>query len=753
MLTTLRRIVLAFGQEPDLDSALQSLVSQVKTAMATQCCSIYLANEELQHFLLMASDGLAKDSLGQVRIAFNEGLVGMVGQREEPINIANAQRHPRFKHAPEVKEEAFNAFLGTPIIHQRRVLGIISVQQQESRQFNENEEAFLVTLAAQLATTLSSAESRGMISAMCKRVDKTHLRAIPGASGLASGQCFVSRPLADLRRITLTKQGNKSKQKKRLQLAIARAYRDMSQMRNRMSGTIPKDTLDIFDMYQQMLSSASIGDDIEANIDAGWDAQSALKLVIDRYVAQFEAVEDSYIRERAVDIRDLGNRVLLHLQDYQQKHVRLPDDLILVAQEVTASMLAEYQHKGLRAIISLSGSINSHAVILARALGIPAIMGVGDLPLTSFAERPAIVDGYSGEVFLSPSAEQVTHYQRLMDEERELQQEVREVTELEPVTEDGHAIELLMNAGLVAEFDQSMKHGSSGIGLYRTEIAFMERTSFPSEQEQVSAYQNVLASFPGQTVVMRTLDIGGDKTLEYFPINEANPFLGWRGIRVTLDHPEIFLVQVRAMIRANIGQENLQILLPMITSLQEVDEALRLIEQAFLEIAQEQSVDIQKPQVGVMIEVPSLIFQISQLAERVDFFSVGSNDLTQYLLAVDRNNERVASLYDAYHPAVLRALNFIAKQSGEKNMSLSLCGELAAEPGGAILLLAMGYDKLSMNSFNIPRIKWVIRHISLQHARQMLETCLQLDTADAVHQYINRQLEQLGFGGFIRAGK
>ncbi|WP_394175062.1 phosphoenolpyruvate--protein phosphotransferase [Thalassotalea litorea] len=753
MLTTLRRIVLAFGQEPELDSALQTLVSQVKTAMNTECCSIYLANQELQHFLLMASDGLAKDSLGQVRIGFNEGLVGLVGQREEPINIANAQRHPRFKHAPEVKEDAFNAFLGTPIIHQRRVIGIISVQQKESRQFTENEEAFLVTLSAQLATTLSSAESRGVISAMCKRVDKTHLRAIPGATGLASGQCFVSRPLADLQLITPTKQGNKSKQKKRLRIAIARTYRDMSQMRSRMSGAIPQDTLEIFDMYQQMLSSASIGTDIEQNIDAGWDAESALKLVIDRYVVQFEAVEDSYIRERAVDIRDLGNRVLLHLQDYQQKHTRLPDDLILVAQEVTASLLAEYQHKGLRAIISLSGSINSHAVILARALGIPAIMGVGNLPLTSFVGRPAIVDGYSGEVFLSPSVQQMQHYQALMDEESELQQKVRQVTDLEPVTEDGHTIELLMNAGLVAEFDQSMKQGASGIGLYRTEIAFMERTRFPSEQEQMSAYQNVLASFSGQSVVMRTLDIGGDKTLEYFPINEANPFLGWRGIRVTLDHPEIFLVQVRAMIRANIGLENLQILLPMITSLQEVDEALRLINQAHQEIVQEQSISISMPKVGVMLEVPSMIFQISQLVERVDFISVGSNDLTQYLLAVDRNNERVASLYDAFHPAVLRALNYIAKQSREKRVSLCLCGELAAEPGGAILLLAMGYDKLSMNSFNIPRIKWVIRHISAHHARHMLETCLQLETAVAVRQYINQQLEQLGFGGFIRAGK
>ncbi|TKB44239.1 phosphoenolpyruvate--protein phosphotransferase [Thalassotalea mangrovi] len=753
MLTTLRRIVLAFGQEPELDLALQTLVSEVKLAMETECCSIYLANQERQHFLLMASDGLAKESLGQVKIGFSEGLVGLVGQREEPINIADAHNHPRFKHAPEVKEEAFNAFLGTPIIHQRRVLGIISVQQKQSRQFTENEEAFLVTLAAQLASTISNVESRGTISALLKRIDKTHMRAIPGASGVAIGNCFVSRPLADLSSITPSKQGSPAQQTRRLRLAIARTSKELIEMRARMDGSIPKDTLDIFDMYQQMLSSASIGDDIEKYIVGGWSAESALKLVIDRYVMQFEAVEDNYIRERAVDIKDLGNRVLLHLQDYQQKHIRLPDDLILVAQEVTASLLAEYQHKGLKGIISLSGSINSHAVILARALGIPAIMGVGDVPLSRFADKQAIIDGYSGEIFLAPTPAKIKHYQRLIEEESELQENVRKDIELEPVTLDGQSVELLMNAGLIAEFDRSMKHGASGIGLYRTEIAFMERGSFPSEKEQMAIYKNVLNSFKQQPVVMRTLDIGGDKTLEYFPINEANPFLGWRGIRVTLDHPELFLVQVRAMVRANIGRDNLQILLPMITSLPEVDEALRLIHQAYSEIRQEHGEAVKRPPVGIMLEVPSLIFQIPELAHRVDFFSVGSNDLTQYLLAVDRNNERVSSLYDAYHPAVLRALNIIAEQSKAHKVSLSLCGELASEPGGAILLLAMGYDKLSMNGYNVPRIKWVIRHISQKHARQMLETCLQLDTVTEVRGYLNQQLEQLGFGGFIRAGK
>jgi len=257
-------------------------------------------------------------------------------------------------------------------------------------------------------------------------------------------------------------------------------------------------------------------------------------------------------------------------------------------------------------------------------------------------------------------------------------------------------------------------------------------------------------------VTMRTLDVGGDKSLPYFPISEDNPFLGWRGIRITLDHPEIFLVQVRAMMRANLGHGNLDIMLPMISGLSEVDDAIRLINQAHYELSAELEHYLEeklpKPKIGIMIEVPSAIFQLKELSTRVDFFSVGSNDLTQYLLAVDRNNARVADLYDSYHPAVLRALNTIAQESSKYLVPLSLCGELAGEPAGAILLLAMGYDKLSMNPHNIARIKWVIRHIEFQRSKVILDHVLNLSNAKQVRSYLYEQLEMLGMGGFIRAG-
>ena len=379
-------------------------------------------------------------------------------------------------------------------------------------------------------------------------------------------------------------------------------------------------------------------------------------------------------------------------------------------------------------------------------------MGVESLPLNQLNGQEAIIDGYSGELFVSPDEALKREYRHLIQEETALTKKVKEVADLPCVTKDGRAVEVLLNAGLSAGIDNTEDSGAVGIGLYRTEIPFMNSSCFPSEVEQTKWYKEILNTFPNHAVTMRTLDIGGDKTLPYFPIEEENPFLGWRGIRVTLDHPEIFLLQVRAMMRANQGMNNLEIMLPMISSITEVDEAQRLINQAYYELNSEIDDKIPRPRIGIMIEVPSAIYLLKELAQRVDFFSVGSNDLIQYLLAVDRNNARVSSLYNFYHPAVLRALNAIAQQAGESLIPLSLCGEMASEPAGALLLLAMGYDKLSMNAQNVARIKWVIRHVELQRAKVILSHALTLSTAKQVRSYLNEQLEQLGLGGFVRAG-
>jgi len=757
MLTTLRRIVLEFSQNAELDIALNRMVEQIKETMSTDCCSIYLADHLKQHFLLVASDGLAVRSLGQTTIGFTEGLVGLVGQREEPLNIANAKYHPQFIHAPEVEEDEFNAFLGTPIIHRRKVLGILSIQQKQARHFTENEEAFLVTLSAQLATSLANAEASVLITEQDTKSHWTRaLHGVAGSSGITIGEMFAVYPVVSLTTVSLRRSQNPELELQLLGEAVTKTHADFDFMTSKLQGIIADSSLDIFDMYKQLLDNANIGKEVAERITLGWTAESALKQIIDGYIIKFEALDDNYLRERASDIRDLGDRLLLNLKKLNINDQQLPAEFILVAEEVTASMLAQYQHQGLKGIVSLSGSNNSHAAILARALGVPAIMGIENIPLSQLHQKSCIVDGYSGELFVQPNEALQREYQHLIAEEAQLADKIKKVKKLPSVTKDGYAIELQLNAGLSMGFEHSQNSGAVGIGLYRTEIPFMNRSCFPSESEQTQLYRQVLSAFPLQTVTMRTLDVGGDKSLPYFPIVEDNPFLGWRGIRITLDHPEIFLLQVRAMLRANVDQGNLEIMLPMISNIVEVEEATRLINQAYYELSAELDFlpekKLPRPNIGIMIEVPGIIYQLTELASKVDFFSVGSNDLTQYLLAVDRNNARVSALYDSYHPAVLRALNQIAEQSARSSVPLSLCGELASEPAGALLLLAMGYDKLSMNAHNIAKIKWVIRHVDFHQVKLMLAHALTLSTSKQVPSYLNEQLEQLGLGGFVRAG-
>jgi phosphotransferase system enzyme I (PtsP) len=390
--------------------------------------------------------------------------------------------------------------------------------------------------------------------------------------------------------------------------------------------------------------------------------------------------------------------------------------------------------------------------ILARAMGIPTVMGAVDLDLSTSDELDFIVDGYQGRLYINASDAIKLEYSRLALEETQLSKELQSLRKLPAQTPDGYTVPLYVNTGLMADITPSKKSGAEGIGLYRTEFPFMVRDSFPGEEEQRLIYQQALKAFAPRPVTLRTLDIGGDKALPYFPIVEENPFLGWRGIRITLDHRDIFLTQIRAMIKAAINYDNLGILLPMISDLGELEEAILLIDQAFTEL-QEENEEVSWPKIGAMIEVPSAVYQAEELAQRVDFLSIGTNDLTQYLLAVDRNNTRVAKLYDALHPAVLRAIYQTVEAGHKYGRPVGVCGELAGDPAAAILLLGMGVDNLSMTVAGLPKIKWVIRSFSQRDARQMLTRALQFSSAAAIRKYLNAALESAGLGGLVRAGK
>ncbi|KOC93593.1 phosphoenolpyruvate--protein phosphotransferase, partial [Winslowiella iniecta] len=520
----------------------------------------------------------------------------------------------------------------------------------------------------------------------------------------------------------------------------------------RFTASAQKESAAIFDLYSHLLTDARLKNDLFAEIDHGSVAEWAVKTVIEKFAAQFASLQDNYLRERAGDLRVLGQRLLFHLDDSLQGTNAWPERFVLVADELTATTLAELPPDRLAGVVVRDGAANSHAAILVRAMGIPTVMGA-DIQPEQLNKRLLIVDGYRGELLIDPEPVLVQEYQRLISEENELSKTAEDLVEQQGELKSGERVQVMLNAGLSAEHEQALGSWVDGVGLYRTEIPFMLHSGFPSEEEQVAQYQGMLQLFLNKPVTLRTLDIGADKQLPYMPISEENPCLGWRGIRLTLDQPEIFLIQVRAMLRANVATGNLSILLPMITSIDEIDDARRLIERAGREVEEMLGYEIPQPRIGIMIEVPSMLYMIPHLASRVDFVSVGTNDLTQYLLAVDRNNTRVASLYDSLHPAMLHALQNIARQAEVAGVELCLCGEMAGDPMCVVLLIGLGYHHLSMNGRNVARVKYLLRHIDREEAEKLAAESLLAQTAAEVRQRVSAFMEQRGLGGLIRGGR
>jgi phosphotransferase system, enzyme I, PtsP len=751
MLNTLRKIVQEVNAAKDLKAALGIIVQRVREAMGSQVCSVYLLDPETNRFVLMATEGLNKRSIGKVSMAPSEGLVGLVGTREEPLNLEDAAAHPRYRYFAETGEERFASFLGSPIIHHRRVMGVLVVQQKERRQFDEGEEAFLVTMSAQLAGVIAHAEATGSIRGLGRQgkgIQEAKFIGVPGSPGAAVGTAVVVLPPADLEVVPDKAIDDIDAELALFNSALEGVRADMRNLSTKMASQLRPEERALFDVYLMMLEDAALGNEVVNVIRTGQWAQGALRQVVSEHVNRFELMDDAYLRERASDVKDLGRRLLAYLQQARQQTLEYPDNCILVSEELSPTMLGEVPEGKLAGLVSVLGSGNSHVAIFARAMGIPTVMGAVDLPYSKIDGIQLIVDGYHGEVFTNPSELLRKQYADVVEEERQLTQGLDALRALPCETLDGHRMPLWVNTGLLADVKRAQERGAEGVGLYRTEVPFMIKERFPSEKEQLAIYREQLAAFHPLPVTMRSLDIGGDKALSYFPIKEENPFLGWRGIRVTLDHPEIFLVQTRAMLKASEGLNNLRILLPMISGIQELEEALHLIHRAWGEVRDE-GTDVPLPPIGVMIEIPAAVYQTRELARQVDFLSVGSNDLTQYLLAVDRNNPRVADLYDFLHPAVLQALGKVISDAHAEGKPVSICGEMAGDPAAAVLLMAMGFDSLSMNATNLPKVKWLLRQISLGKAKELLAQVMSIDNPHLIHSTLQLALRNLGLGRMI----
>ncbi len=747
MLHLLREIVQEVNEARDLQEVLHIMVNRVAESIQTEASGVYLVDKQNERYVLAASKGFKPNIEGKISLKFSQGLVGLVAEREEPLNIEDAPNHPHYYFFPQMGEEIYHSFLGVPIIYQRKLVGIIIVQQREKRKYEEQEVAFLVTIAAQLGSSIATAPQRVLKRDYFYEDAKapTKWEGKAASPGLVIGKVVISYNPDDLESVPyyLIQEKDKEKEWEKFKKALEKTKQDLEAIKLRWTQKLPEAEMVLFDAYLQILDSDHITQSVKNLINERHWAPWALKKTIKSLTRKFQAMEDDYLSERAHDFIDLGRRILGHLQLQEGLIKYYPDDTILVGEDVTASCLAEVPQHKLKGVVSIKGSVNSHVIILAKAMGIPAVIGTVGLPIFKLSGEVIAVDGFQGEVYIRPTRHLIQAFNQQASQDKANLIEVDKLNLLPAVTLDNRKINLLVNIGLSADIHAALSCHSDGVGLYRTEVPFMVKDRFPGEEEQTSVYRQLLLAFSKKPVVIRTLDVGGDKFLPYFPIEEKNSFLGWRGIRVMLDHPEIFLQQLRALLKASTGLNNLHILLPMITQTSEIDESLTYIRQAYQEV-QEEGFDVVYPKVGAMIETPSAVFCAGHIAKRMDFLSIGSNDLTQYILAADRNNQKIADLYDPFHPAVLGALEQVVLAAKQQNKPVTICGEMASDPIALIILLALEFEGISVHTSMLAKIKWHIRQLSVVQAKAWYKTVRSFEQGNEVKQFLQEKLQETG---------
>lgn len=740
----LARVVHDVVSAPDLEQALAIVVGHVRTAMVVDICEVYLSEHRTGDQMLLAGSGLSAHLVGRVRFYPGEGLVGRVAERASPIALEDAAAHPDYVFHAKTGEGDCPGFLGVPLTHQGQVLGVLVVRRRGRAGFSDTDEAFLVTLAAQLAGAVAYAQASAAPTGVCSedRSVGPCLSGQAGAPGVSVGTAAVllhpmaldevpDRAVADIETEALA-----------FHAAIARTLDELTVLRSSPAASASALCAALFDAYALLLRSDELLLGTLERIRAGNWAPGALRRTIEEHCGHFAAMDDPYLRERGSDLRSLGQRVLARLVGGPRTPV-YPPGTLLVGERVDAMDLAAVPDGALAGIVCAQGSTLSHVAILAHAQGIPAVMGIGDYPLHQLDGRTLMLDGYLGRVYIEPKGEALEELERIKRAEQALAAELSRWREGPTVTADGVRIGLRVNLAAPAEVDLALGAGADGVGLYRTEYPFMLHDRFPSEDEQFQVYRQVLGAFAPLPVTIRTLDAGGDKPLPYLPMQEDNPFLGWRGIRMTLDRPDVFVAQIRAVLRAAQGLGNAQLLLPMVSGLEELERALDLFGRVYDQFVQDEG-PTPRPPIGAMIEVPSAVYQAEAIARRVDFISVGSNDLTQYLLAVDRTNPRVAPLFEALHPAVLHALRDIADAARAAGKPVGCCGELAGEPGPALLLLGMGFDELSVSVTALPRIRRAVHSFTRGEMQGLAQQALGCDRAQAVRDLIEGALAEAG---------
>lgn len=720
----LRRLREIMAEPISAQERLDKIVTQIAANMVAEVCSAYVLRSD-GVLELYATEGLKAESVHHAQLRVGQGLVGTIAAEARPLNLPDAQSHPAFQYLPETGEEQYSAFLGVPILRAGRTLGVLVVQNRTHRTYYDEEVEALQTTAMVLAEMLAVGELE-RLAPPGTQIDLKRPVTVAGVSlgeGVGLGHVVLHEPRVV---ITALIGEDAEAESARLDAAIASLRLFVDDMLSRDDIGEAGEHREVLETYRMFANDRGWARRMHEAIRNGLSAEAAVEKVQSDTRARLQRQIDPFLRDRLHDFDDLANRLLRVLMNkpHGLSGDELPRDAILVARNMGAAELLDYDRERIRGLVLEDGGPTSHVTIVARALGIASVGRASNIVSLVENGDAIIVDGIAGEVHIRPSADVESAYAEKVRFRARRQEQYRLLRDLPAVTRDGNRISLLMNAGLLVDLPHLAEAGAEGIGLFRTELQFMIAARMPKLREQQALYAAVLDAAGSRPVTFRTLDIGGDKVLPYFrTAEEENPAMGWRAIRLGLDRPGLLRMQIRALLQAAAGRE-LRIMLPMVTDLDEIRQTRGLIDRDLAHLRRHGHEAPARILVGAMVEVPALLFDLDGLVREVDFISVGSNDLLQFMTATDRGNMRVASRFDALSRPFLRALRQIVRKAEDVGMPVTLCGEMAGNPIAAMALIALGYRSLSMSAAAIGPVKAMANALPAAKLATAIDTIL-----------------------------
>jgi phosphotransferase system enzyme I (PtsP) len=721
----LRRLREVMAARESVQERLDKVVTLIAGNMVAEVSSLYLLRRD-GSLELFATEGLNREAVHNTHLKAGEGLVGLIAEQAEAKQYPDAQAHPAFSFRPETGEEVYHSFLGVPILRGGNAIGVLTVQNRTHRTYSDEEVEALQTTAMVLAEMIASAGLTvdGEGSTETKREQNVVFKGVVISEGVALGHVVLHEP-----RIVVTKliAEDLELERRRLKQAIDELTGNIDAMLERGDLARAGEHREVLEAFRMFAHDRGWQRRLDEALQTGLTADAAVQRVRNDTRARMLRETDPQLRERLHDIDDLSNRLLRLLAGgvaMTAASGALPQDAILIARNMGPAELLDYDRQRVRALVLEEGGTTSHVAIVARALGLVAITQAKGVLDSVDSGDPAILDAESGELHLRPTPEVVSAYSDKVRFRARRQAQYAALRTVPPVTLDGQHVSLNINAGLVYDLPHLDQSGADGIGLFRTELQFMIASTFPRLEQQTRIYRAILDASGDRPVTFRSLDVGGDKVLPFFRTNkEENPALGWRAIRMALDRPALFRTQIRALLRAAQGRE-LRVMLPMIADVSEFQAAKALIDHEVTILKRHSYQEPKRLMIGAMVEVPALLWQLDRLLPLVDFASVGSNDLMQFLFAVDRGNELVAHRFDTLNPANLKPLAMIVEAATRHHVPLNLCGEMAGKPLEAMALIGLGYRAISMAPASIGPVKAMVLSLDAGDLRRKLSDLL-----------------------------